>query len=70
MQKRLALSALGWGASLSAAFSNLAEQSKREGWPAEGFLGAPLEHEIAERETRRLQRNRVDSQLFIGTCSS
>ena len=44
-------------------WADLAEQSNREGWPAERFLGALLEHEIAERETRRLQRNRVDSQL-------
>ncbi len=44
-------------------WADLAEQSNREGWPAERFLGALLEHEIAERETRRRQRNRVDSQL-------
>ena len=44
-------------------WAQLAEQSNREGWPAERFLGALLEHEVAERETRRLQRNRVDSQL-------
>lgn len=41
----------------------LAERSNREGWPAEHFLGMLLEHEVNERETRRLARARVDSQL-------
>jgi DNA replication protein DnaC len=41
----------------------LAEQSNREGWPAERFLGMLLEQEVNERETRRLGRARVDSQL-------
>jgi len=44
----------------------LADQSNREGWTAERFLGALLEHEIAERETRRLLRARADSQLPNG----
>ena len=44
-------------------WSELAEQSNREGWPAERFLGALLGHEMAERETRRLARARADSQL-------
>ena len=47
-------------------WSELAEQSNREGWPAERFLGALLGHEMAERETRRLARARVDSQLPPG----
>ena len=47
-------------------WSELAEQSNREGWPAERFLGVLLEHEMAERETRRLARARVDSQLPPG----
>jgi DNA replication protein DnaC len=42
---------------------DLAEQSNREGWPAERFLGVLLQHEMAERETRRLARARADSQL-------
>lgn len=41
----------------------LAEQSNREGWPAERFLGMLLEQEVHERETRRLARARVDSHL-------
>jgi len=47
-------------------WSELAEQSNREGWPAERFLGALLGHEMAERETRRLARARADSQLPAG----
>jgi len=47
-------------------WSELAERSNREGWPAERFLGALLGHEMAERETRRLARARADSQLPPG----
>jgi DNA replication protein DnaC len=45
---------------------DIAEQSNREGWPAERFLGVLLGHEMAERETRRLARARADSQLPPG----
>lgn len=34
----------------------LAEQSDREGWPAARFLSALAEHELAEREQRRISR--------------
>ena len=44
-------------------WADLAEQSNREGWPAERFLSILLSHEMAERETRRLARARADSQL-------
>jgi DNA replication protein DnaC len=44
-------------------WSELAVQSNREGWPAERFLGALLEQEMNERETRRLARARADSHL-------
>ena len=47
-------------------WSELAEQSNREGWPAERFLSMLLGHEMAERETRRLARARADSQLPPG----
>ena len=47
-------------------WAELAEQSNREGWPAERFLGVLLGHEMAERETRRLARARVYSQLPPG----
>lgn len=44
-------------------WADLAEQSNREGWPAERFLGVLLEQEVNERETRRLARARIDSHL-------
>jgi DNA replication protein DnaC len=47
-------------------WADLADQSNREGWPAERFLGILLGHEMAERETRRLARARADSQLPPG----
>lgn len=47
-------------------WAQLAEQSNREGWPAERFLSTLLGHEMAERETRRLARARAESQLPAG----
>ena len=47
-------------------WSALAEQSNREGWPAERFLGMLLQQEVHERETRRLARARLDSHLPPG----
>ncbi|MDQ6685520.1 MAG: ATP-binding protein, partial [Pseudomonadota bacterium] len=47
-------------------WTELAEQSNREGWPAERFLGILVGHEMAERETRRLARARADSELPSG----
>ena len=44
-------------------WSEFAERSDKEGWPAARFLGALLEHEVAERAKRRIERHRVDSQL-------
>jgi len=40
-----------------------AERSDKEGWPAARFLGGLLEHEVAERAKRRIERHRVESQL-------
>lgn len=42
---------------------DLCAQSDREGWPGRRLLEAVLEHEIAERETRRIDRHRAESQL-------
>lgn len=47
-------------------WADVAAQSNREGWPAERLLHTLLGHEMAERETRRLARARVDSQLPPG----
>jgi DNA replication protein DnaC len=38
-------------------------QSDTEGWPAYRLLEALLEHEINEREVRRIDRHRSDSDL-------
>ena len=42
---------------------DLCAQSDREGWQAHRLLEALLEHELAERETRRLDRHRTESGL-------
>src|SRR5450756_2061682 len=42
---------------------DLCAQSDNEGWPAHRFLEALLEHEINEREARRINRHRVESNL-------
>jgi len=39
------------------------ERSDKEAWPAARFLGALLEHELAERGKRRIERHRVESML-------
>jgi DNA replication protein DnaC len=43
--------------------SDLCAQSDHEGWPAHRLLEALLEHEIAEREARRIDRHRTESCL-------
>lgn len=42
---------------------DLCNQSDREGWPAHRLLEALIEHEIAEREARRVDRHRTESGL-------
>jgi DNA replication protein DnaC len=42
---------------------DLCAQSDREGWPAHRLLEALLEHEINERESRRIDRHRTESGL-------
>src|ERR1022692_2678963 len=44
-------------------WSQFAERSDKEGWPAGRFLAALLEHELAERAKRRIERHRAESQL-------
>src|SRR5450432_126982 len=44
-------------------WSSFAERSDQEGWPAGRFLAALLEHELAERAKRRIERHRAESQL-------
>jgi len=42
---------------------DLCAQSDNEGWPGHRLLEALLEHEINEREARRIDRHRVESGL-------
>ena len=42
---------------------DLCAQSDTEGWPAHRLLEALLEHEINEREARRIDRHRAESAL-------
>jgi DNA replication protein DnaC len=41
----------------------LAERADKEGWPAARFLATLVEHELAERVTRRIERHRLESKL-------
>jgi DNA replication protein DnaC len=41
----------------------MCEQSDREGWPARRLLEALFEHEMTERQTRRIDRYRAESDL-------
>lgn len=47
-------------------WSDLAAQSDKEGWPAARFLAALAEHELAERERRRIERHLLDAHLPAG----
>lgn len=42
-----------------------AERSDKEGWPAARFLGGLLEHELAERAKRRIERHRAEWLLDV-----
>ena len=48
----------GWAA--------FAERSDTEGWPAARFLAALAEHEIAERDRRRIERHLAEARLLPG----
>ena len=43
-----------------------AERAEQEGWPPARFLAALLEHELAERHQRRIQRHLQDARLPPG----
>jgi len=40
-----------------------AARADQEGWPAARFLASLVEHELAERVTRRVERHRLESRL-------
>jgi len=44
----------------------LAEQADKEGWPAARFLAALAEHELAERDRRRVERHLAEAHLVPG----
>ena len=41
-----------------------AEQADKEGWPAARFLTALAEHELAERDRRRIERHLAEGRLL------
>jgi len=45
---------------------SFAERSDKESWPASRFLATLAEHEIAERDRRRLARHLAEAQLLPG----
>ena len=48
------------------AWPDLAQRADKEGWPAARFLAALAEHEIAERDRRRIERHLSDARLPPG----
>lgn len=44
----------------------IAKRSDKEGWPAARFLATLAEHEIAERDRRRLERHLGEAKLLPG----
>ncbi len=48
---------------ISRLWPDFAQRSDKEGWQATRFLGALLEHELAERAKRRIERHRAESHL-------
>jgi DNA replication protein DnaC len=48
----------GWAA--------FAERSDKEGWPAARFLASLAEHEVAQRDRRRIERHLADARLLPG----
>jgi DNA replication protein DnaC len=55
---------------IRAQWESIAATANREGWPAERFLSTVLEMEMAEREIRRIERHRCESQLPPGKIAS
>jgi DNA replication protein DnaC len=51
---------------ISKAWATFAERADTESWPAARLLAALAEFEVAERQTRRMQRHLTDARLPIG----
>jgi DNA replication protein DnaC len=47
-------------------WTRFAEQADKEGWPAARFLAAITEHELAERDRRRIERHLAEARLLPG----
>jgi DNA replication protein DnaC len=47
-------------------WQKLAAQADKEGWPAARFLAALAEHELAERDRRRIERHLAEARLPAG----
>lgn len=51
---------------MKAMWTTFAERADREGWPAARFLATLVEHELAEREQRRIARHLNAARLLPG----
>ena len=51
---------------IKALWPHFAEQADKEGWPAARLLNALLEHELAERDRRRIERHLAQARLMPG----
>ncbi len=47
-------------------WAKFAAQSDKEGWPAARFLAVLAEHEIADRDRRRIERHLTEARLPVG----
>jgi DNA replication protein DnaC len=52
--------------SIKAVWPSFAEKADTEGWPAARFLSALAEHELAERDRRRIERHLAEARLPPG----
>jgi DNA replication protein DnaC len=51
---------------VKAMWAKFAAQSDKEGWPAARFLAVLAEHEIADRDRRRIERHLAEARLPVG----
>ncbi len=51
---------------MKAMWPQIAEQADKEAWPAARFLAALAEHELAERDRRRIERHLSEARLLPG----
>ncbi len=51
---------------IKALWPHFAQQADKEGWPAARFLTALVEHELAERDRRRIERHVSQARLLPG----